>query len=128
MDKQEILAVALMVLATAGAIAGVFGIEHYRRSRFYTAVLTAQAPEKGNWDPRIITVPYGEEVRIMIRNADTVSHGFALPDFEIAVEEIKAGHVETVEFTADKRGTFPFMCTVWCSARHVEMTGALIVE
>lgn len=59
---------------------------------------------------------------------ETVSHGFALPDFAVGVREIKAGHVETVAFTPDRTGRFPFLCTVWCSPRHEEMIGTLIVE
>ncbi len=128
MDRKELLAVALVVLATVGAITFIFGAERYRRGSSFTAELVARAPEKGGWQPRTLSVPYGEHVRLYIRNADTVSHGFALPDFNVAVKEIKAGHVEVVEFVADRNGTFPFMCTVWCSARHLEMTGAITVE
>ena len=62
-----------------------------------------------------------------IRNIETVTHGFALPDFNIATE-IKAGEVRVVRFIPDKRGNFKFFCTIWCSPRHMEMTGELIVE
>lgn len=125
---REIIATILVILATAGTALGVVGVEQYRRSQFYTAELTVRAPEHGNWYPRKITVPLGEQVRLYMRNVDTVSHGFALPDFGVAVPEIRAGVVEVVQFTADKKGTFPFMCTIWCSDRHMEMTGELVVE
>ncbi|MGQ9629038.1 MAG: cupredoxin domain-containing protein [bacterium] len=128
MRGKEIIAVALVILATVGTVLGVIGVEGYRRSRLYTAELIARAPENGNWYPRRITVPLGKEVRILIRNIDTVSHGFALPGFDVAIEEIKAGEAVVIQFTPDKRGTFPFMCTVWCSPRHMEMRGELIVE
>jgi heme/copper-type cytochrome/quinol oxidase subunit 2 len=36
--------------------------------------------------------------------------------------------VETITFTPDKVGQFPFFCTVWCSPRHEEMCGVLVVE
>jgi len=64
----------------------------------------------------------------MIRNIETVTHGFALPDFNIAVPEIKAGEVAVIRFKPDKRGVFPFMCTVWCSPKHMNMRGELVVE
>lgn len=128
MKKSELIAVTLMVFATVGMIVGVFAIEKYRRSKLYTLELIARSPDHGNWYPRKITVPLGEEVRLLIRNIETVSHGFALPDFKVAVAEIKAGEVAVVKFTPDKRGTFPFMCTVWCSDLHMEMTGELVVE
>ncbi len=128
MDRNEKIAVILFILATVGAILGVFGIEKYRRSRFYTVELIARAPDNGSWYPKEIRVPLGEEVKILIRNIETVTHGFAIPDFNVAAGEIKAGEVAVVKFTPDKRGTFPFMCTVWCSERHLEMKGEIIVE
>ena len=104
------------------------GVEKYRRSKVYTVELTARTTEHGNWYPKRITVPSGKETRILIRNIDTVTHGFALPDFGIVVKEIKAGNVAVVKLTPEKKGVFPFMCTVWCSNRHLEMTGELVVE
>lgn len=126
--KSELIAVILMVFATMGTVLGVFAVEKYRRSRLYTVELIARAPNNGNWYPRQLKVPFGKEVKILIRNIETVSHGFALPDFNISVNEIKAGEVKVVKFTPDKRGTFPFMCTVWCSEEHLHMTGELLVE
>ncbi len=124
---KETIAVILIILATVGTVVGVMGVEKYRRGKFYTVELTARATENGNWYPKRITVPSGKEARILIRNIDTVTHGFALPDFSV-VKEIKAGNVVVVQLKPDKKGVFPFMCTVWCSDRHLEMTGELVVE
>lgn len=33
-----------------------------------------------------------------------------------------------VSFTADKKGVFPFMSTVWCSDENMQMIGEIIVE
>lgn len=128
MRRNEAIAVILVIMATVGAIAGVFAVERFRRKKLYTVELIAREPDHGNWYPGKITVPLGKQVRILIRNIETVSHGFALPDFNVAVNEIKAGEVAVVQFTPHKKGTFPFMCTVWCSPRHMEMRGELIVE
>lgn len=128
MKKNEFIAIALVILATAGTVFGIFSFEKYRRAKFFTVELIARSPKNGNWYPREIKVPYAKEVKLLIRNIETVSHGFALPDFNAAVKEIKAGEVVVVKFTPDKRGTFPFMCTVWCSDEHLHMTGKLIVE
>jgi len=38
------------------------------------------------------------------------------------------GETTTVEFKADKPGSFSFYCTEFCSALHLEMQGWLIVE
>lgn len=126
--KKELLAVILMFCVTVGTVAGIFAVENYRRSKFYTVELLAREPKHGNWYPKKITLPYGKEVKMLIRNIETVSHGFALPDFGVGAKEIKAGEVVVVRFTPDKRGTFPFYCTVWCSEEHLHMTGEVVVE
>lgn len=128
MKTKELIAVLLVILSTVGAILGILGIEQLRIRSFYTVELIARAPEHGNWYPKEIRLPYGKEAKILIRNIETVTHGFAIPDFNIAVKEIKAGEVKVVKFTPDKKGAFPFMCTVWCSAQHMNMTGEIVVE
>lgn len=128
MKKNELAAIIMFLLATVGAIVGIFAYENYRKSKFYTVDLIARSPLNGNWYPRKLIVPYGKEVAIRIRNIETVSHGFAAPDFKEGVKEIKAGEVATVRFTPEKKGTFPFFCTVWCSDEHLQMNGEITVE
>lgn len=132
MKKNEFIAVTLMILATVGTIAAVFSYESYRRrtAGYFFVELIARSPKNGNWYPGELKVPYGKKIKLRIRNIETVSHGFALPDFDTqpSSSEIKAGEAAEVTFTADKRGSFPFMCTVWCSEEHLQMNGKLIVE
>ncbi len=128
MKRNEIIAVVLFILATVGTVAGIFAVERWRRSRLFTAELIARAPEHGNFYPRVLKAPVGEEVRLIIRNIDTVTHGFAIPALGVAVYEIKAGEVKVVKFMAEDRGSYPFMCTVWCSTEHMDMRGELVVE
>ncbi len=128
MKINEKLAILLMLAATVGLVALIFGVERIRRNKLYTVELIAREPNNGNWYPRTITVRRGQPVKLLIRNIETVSHGFALPDFNVAIPEIKAGNVKIVTFIPDKKGSFLFLCTVWCSPRHHEMTGTLIVE
>ena len=125
---NEAIAIIAFLIASVGCIATIFGVEEIRRSRHFTLELIARAPENGNYYPRNFSVEAGKEVRLLIRNIDTVSHGFAIPDLDIAVPEIKAGEVKTVEFTPDRRGKLVFMCTVWCSPRHMEMSGEMTVR
>lgn len=128
MSKKELVVIGIFLIATVGTVVGVSVIEKYRRNKLFTAELIARAPEYGNWYPKSITVPYGEEVRLLIRNIDTVTHGFAIPDLQISINEIKAGEVKVITFKPDKIGSIPFMCTIWCSNRHMEMRGELIVN
>ncbi len=76
--------------------------------------------------PGTITVQQGERVRLSIASVD-VAHGFALPDFGIS-EYLTPGQTSTVEFTADKKGTFSFFCNVVCGAGHSQMRGVLVVQ
>ena len=128
MKKNELFAIVLVLLSTVGTLLGILAFEKFRQTKFFTLQLIARAPEHGNWYPRKITVPLGKEVKILIRNIETVTHGFAIPDLNVSAGEIKAGETKVVRFTPTKKGTFPFMCTVWCSDRHLQMTGELIVE
>ncbi|GBD11710.1 Nitrous-oxide reductase [bacterium HR23] len=41
---------------------------------------------------------------------------------------IEPGETATLEFVADRPGVYPFYCTEFCSALHLEMMGYLIVE
>ena len=86
---NETIAVTLMLLATVGTIIGVFAIEGVRRKKFYTVELIARSPLNGNWYPKEFKVPFGREVKIYIRNVETVSHGFSLPEFNVSAREIK---------------------------------------
>lgn len=81
-----------------------------------------------NWvfEPSTITVKKGDLVRLQIKSVD-VDHGFALTAFNIN-RQLKPGKTETIEFTADKAGSFSFFCSVFCGSGHGGMRGTLIVE
>ncbi len=127
MRKQEILAVILVILSTVGTIWAVIAYESGRRGPD-TVLLLAQAPEKGSWTPRSIRAKQGQKINIEIRNVDVVSHGFYLPSLDIMIREIKAGEVERISMVPDRRGVFPFYCSVWCSDYHMQMRGELVVD
>lgn len=76
--------------------------------------------------PATITVKRGERVKLIITALDR-EHGFKLPALNID-QKLKKGVPTTVEFTADKAGTFTFKCSVFCGLGHHRMKGKLIVE
>jgi cytochrome c oxidase subunit II len=78
------------------------------------------------FDPSVITVNQGDRVRIKITSLD-VTHGFALPDFNIN-QTLEPGKEVMVDFIADKKGEYPFHCSVICGEGHKEMTGKLVVN
>ncbi|NDI33904.1 Sec-dependent nitrous-oxide reductase [Chengkuizengella sediminis] len=80
--------------------------------------------------PDVIEVNEGDKVTIHLTNIDLdqdITHGFAINGYDLNIE-IQPGQTNTVEFVADKAGTFPVYCTNFCSALHQEMTGYLLVK
>ncbi len=82
--------------------------------------------KKYQFDPKEITVKQGEKVRLIITAADH-DHGFKLDEYGIN-QKLQKGVPATIEFTADKPGTFTFRCSVFCGLGHPRMKGKLIVE
>lgn len=80
--------------------------------------------------PDEIKVNQGDKVFIHLTNIDLdqdITHGFGIMDHDLNYE-VQPGQTSTIEFTADKAGTFPIYCTNFCSALHQEMSGYLLVE
>lgn len=76
--------------------------------------------------PNEIRVNKGDKVKIVLNSVDMM-HDFVIDDLNVRTEIIKSGDTGTVEFTADKAGTFEFYCSVG-QHRQQGMTGELIVE
>ncbi len=126
MNAKKILTILLLIGCTVVPVIAAIVYERHREQQFAAEIL-ARAPEKGNFSPRRLKldVPAGEEVKLRIRNVDTVMHGFAIPDLEVDAGEIKAGHSAIVSFTPERPGTHEFYCTIWCSEYHLQMRGVL---
>ncbi|GEM_PF-2553067 len=81
---------------------------------------------KFKFEPSTLTVNKGDRVRLTLKSAD-VSHGLGISEFGVNLA-VGAGEQKTMEFTADKEGTFNFACSVYCGSGHLEMSGKLIVK
>ncbi|WP_070121385.1 Sec-dependent nitrous-oxide reductase [Bacillus marinisedimentorum] len=80
--------------------------------------------------PDVIEVNEGDKVYIHLTNIDLdqdITHGFAINQYDLNME-MQPGQTNTVEFTADKAGTYPIYCSNFCSALHQEMTGYFLVK
>jgi nitrous-oxide reductase len=80
--------------------------------------------------PDKIEVNKGDLVRMHVTSleqAHDATHGFAIGRYNVNLS-LEPGKVETVEFTASESGVFPFYCTEFCSALHLEMAGYLLVN
>ncbi len=86
-------------------------------------VITAK---QWSFSPSEIRVKKGDTVVLKLKSTD-VMHGFSLPDFGIN-QPLKPGETVTVQFVANKVGTFKFICNVPCGVGHIGMTGTIVVE
>jgi cytochrome c oxidase subunit 2 len=105
-------------------------------------VITVTA-KKYEYDPSPIRVKQGTKVRLNITATDH-DHGFKISPFPDGAEKtgdpglvfsspqdctkIEKGQTVTVEFVAQKAGTYSFRCCVVCGFHHHSMKGELIVE
>ncbi|GJM43692.1 MAG: hypothetical protein DHS20C21_05340 [Gemmatimonadota bacterium] len=80
--------------------------------------------------PEIIEVEKGDTVSIHLTNLERAQdevHGFAISGQNIQLS-IEPGKTVSATFTADREGVFPYYCTEFCSALHLEMQGYLLVK
>ena len=78
------------------------------------------------FDPHIITVNQGDRVQLIVTALDR-DHGIRIVGYNIN-RRLKKGVPTTIEFTANKPGTFSFRCSVFCGLGHRRMKGQLIVK
>ena len=80
--------------------------------------------------PETIEVTEGDEVIIHLTNlerAQDETHGFAINGTNVNLS-IEPGKTVSATFTADTAGVYPYYCTEFCSALHLEMQGYLLVQ
>ncbi|MBN2454559.1 cupredoxin domain-containing protein [Candidatus Woesearchaeota archaeon] len=79
----------------------------------------------GHFIPDSIEVDKGDTVRLLIRSIDA-DHDIAIPDFGVN-ELLPEGAEVEIEFVADKKGEFPFHCSLMC-AGFEDLSGTIIVN
>ncbi len=80
--------------------------------------------------PEIIEVEEGDVVSVHLTNlerAQDQTHGFAVSGTNVNLS-LEPGKTASATFTADKAGVYPYYCTEFCSALHLEMQGYLMVK
>lgn len=98
-----------------------------RRGNNVTVYMSAV---RSHFNPEYIRVRQGDRVTIHITNieqARDATHGFGISKYNINLS-LEPGETQTTTFVADQAGVFPFYCTEFCSALHLEMAGYLLVE
>jgi len=85
---------------------------------------------RSHFTPDIVRVKKGDTVHLHITNveqAHDATHGFTIGSYNVHSSLEPGKHVD-ITFVADKEGIFPFYCTEFCSALHLEMAGYFLVE
>ncbi|DAB35826.1 MAG TPA: cytochrome C [Sulfurospirillum cavolei] len=81
-------------------------------------------------NPERITVNKGDNVTFYVTNlerAEDETHGFTVDQYNVHAS-VEPGKTSSVKFKADMEGVFPYYCTEFCSALHLEMMGYLMVK
>jgi nitrous-oxide reductase len=81
-------------------------------------------------NPDYIEVNQGDDVTLHITSVEQSydqTHGFAMDMYNINLS-MEPGKYEEVHFKADRAGVFPYYCTEFCSALHLEMMGYMLVK
>jgi nitrous-oxide reductase len=85
---------------------------------------------RSHFTPERIELNKGDNVTLRITNVESAydaTHGFAIPVYNVNLS-LEPGETETVKFVADTAGVFPYYCTEFCSALHLEMAGYMLVK
>jgi nitrous-oxide reductase len=85
---------------------------------------------RSHYSPEVIELKVGDEVTWHMSNlerAEDETHGFTIDLYNIHAS-LEPGETATINFRADMPGVFPFYCTEFCSALHLEMMGYLLVK
>jgi heme/copper-type cytochrome/quinol oxidase subunit 2 len=79
------------------------------------------------FEPAAIEVDEGDRVRLTLTSAD-VTHSLAIKTLKVKAVIPEGGEEVTVEFVADKPGSFSFACSEYCGSGHGRMKGRLVVN
>lgn len=101
-----------------------FPLHLFSNNNFSGSTVNVTAFQWG-YNPDTITVRQGDNVTLYLTSND-VTHGFELDAFGVNAV-ITPGQTTTVNFIANKPGTYTFYCSVFCGSGHPTMRGTLIV-
>ena len=86
---------------------------------------------RSHFNPEHVRVRQGDHVVIHVTSLEhhvrDATHGLGIAKYNINLS-LEPGESQTVSFVADAPGVFPYYCTEFCSALHLEMVGYLLVE
>jgi heme/copper-type cytochrome/quinol oxidase subunit 2 len=78
------------------------------------------------FSPDRLEVSQDDLVKVTIRSED-VAYSLTIDEYRVS-KRVPAGGVTTLEFRADRTGTFPFYSNLTSDERHAQMRGQLVVR
>lgn len=85
---------------------------------------------RSHFFPEHVEVNEGDRVTwrlVALETTMDATHGFCIGGYNINLS-LEPGEFVEFTFTADRPGTYPFYCTEFCSALHLEMMGYLHIK
>jgi nitrous-oxide reductase len=93
-------------------------------------VLVTMTAIRSHFTPEHVEIQEGDHVTWRITAIETTqdaTHGFCIGGYNVNLS-LEPGEYAEFSFVADRPGTYPFYCTEFCSALHLEMMGYLHVK
>ncbi len=93
-------------------------------------VVVKMTAVRSHFYPEHVQINEGDHVTWRITSLETAqdaTHGFCIGGYNINLS-LEPGEYGEFTFVADKPGTYPFYCTEFCSALHLEMMGYLHIK
>ncbi len=78
------------------------------------------------YTPSLINVNKGDKVKITLKNNGGM-HDLFIDSYDVKTKVIESGQEDSIEFIADKAGTFDFWCTIG-NHKAMGMVGKLVVQ
>ena len=129
LDSKEALLkrkVIILLLAVCTMAAGAWARQANGVADVEDVTTIDVVASRFQFEPATITVAQGDSVRLRLLSADR-THGLAIKAFRVNALIPKAGEAVTVEFVADRAGTFDITCSEHCGSGHAAMKGRLVV-
>jgi nitrous-oxide reductase len=98
-----------------------------RRGRVVNVYMTEV---RSHMKPDLVEVQQGDTVHFHITNLEQTAdatHGFGLGEYNVNLS-VEPGKTANVSIVANRTGVFPYYCTEFCSALHLEMMGYMLVK
>jgi len=98
-----------------------------RHGRVVDVYMTAV---RSHFKPDKVEVRQGDTVHFHITNLEQTpdaTHGFGLGEYNVNLS-LEPGKTADATIVANQTGVFPYYCTEFCSALHLEMMGYLLVK